>query len=70
LLVGLIAGAILATTPQGRKVMDDAKKKATDMWSSPDVQKTVNDVQRQVRENVPVVGETIADGIEKTKPAS
>ena len=68
LLIGAIAGAIFATTPQGKKVVDDAKRKVQSLWSRPDVQNTVSRVQTQVRDKVPVVGGDIADAIDKTKP--
>ena len=68
LLIGAVAGAIVATTPQGRKAVDDVMKKVQDLWSSPDVQRTVSNVQDTIRDKVPFVGENIADGIGKTKP--
>ena len=70
LLVGAaaVAGAIVATTPQGRKFVDGVMKKVQDLWESPDVQRTVSNVQDAVRTNVPFVGENLADGIGKTKP--
>lgn len=68
LLIGALAGVVFAMTPQGRKVLDDVKQKATDAWARPDVQRTVSDVQDQVR-SVPVVGETIADAVDRVKPA-
>jgi len=67
LLVGVIAGAIFATTPQGKKVVQDVKGTVKDLWSRPDVQRTVNSAKAQVRD-VPVVGDTIADAIGKTQP--
>ena len=66
LLVGAVAGAIVATTPQGRKAVDDVMKKVQELWASPDVQRTVSNVQDGIRK-VPGVGETLADGIGKTK---
>ena len=69
LLIGAIAGAIFASTPQGKKVIADVTDKAKGFWASPDVQKNVSKVQSQVRD-VPYVGDTIADAIDKTKPAS
>jgi len=70
LLVGVIAGAIFATTPQGKKVIADVKERATDLWGRPNVQRRVSDVQATVRERVPVVGDDIADAIGRTKPAA
>ena len=69
LLVGVIAGAIFATTPQGRKVIADVRERAMDLWGQPNVQKRVSDVQSQVRD-IPVVGDGIADAIGRTKPTS
>lgn len=69
LLIGAIAGAIFATTPQGQKFIAETRKKAERAWSRPDVQKRVDDIQSQVRKNVPVVGDDIADVIGRTKPA-
>ena len=67
LLVGAaVAGAIVATTPQGRKAVDDVMKKVQEFWESPDVQSTVSNVQENVRK-VPVVGENLADVVGKTK---
>ena len=68
LIIGAIAGAIFASTPQGKKVVGDVKKKAQDVWTDPNVQNTVNDIQGKVRD-VPVVGEDIADAINRVKPA-
>ena len=62
LLVGAVAGLVFAATPQGRRVIDNAKVKLEDMWSSPDVQRTVANVEGQVR-RVPGVGDNIADAI-------
>ena len=71
LLVGAIAGLVFAATPQGKKFIADATDKAQTLWKRPDVQKRVSDVQDAVRTNVPGgVGDTIADAIDKTKPAS
>ena len=67
LLAGVAAAAIFAATPQGKKFIGDMVHRAQDMWASPEVQNTVSTVQGQVR-NVPLVGESIADGIQKTKP--
>lgn len=69
LIVGAIAGAIFASTPQGKKVVDDVKKKAKSTWEDPNVQNTVSDIQGKVRDNVPYVGEDIADAIGRVKPA-
>ena len=68
LLVGIVAGAIFATTPQGRKIISDVRGKAMDAWGQPTVQRRVSDVQAQVRKNVPVVGDDIADAIGRTRP--
>jgi hypothetical protein len=68
LLVGAVAGAIVATTPQGRKAVDDVVKKVQDLWASPDVQRNVSNAQDTIRTKVPFVGENIADVIGKTKP--
>ena len=68
LIIGAIAGAIFASTDQGKKVVSDVKKKAGDVWSQDNVQSTVNDIQGKVRD-VPVVGGDIADAIDRVKPA-
>lgn len=70
LLLGALAGIVFAMTPQGRKVIDDVKDKALDAWGRPDVQRRVSDVQSTVRKNVPVVGETLADAVDRVKPSS
>jgi len=70
LFVGMIAGAIFATTPQGKKVIGDVRKNVSAAWSRPDVQRTVSNVEDTVRTRVPVVGENIADAIAKAKPAT
>ena len=62
LLIGAVAGLVFAATPQGRRAIDNAKVKLEDMWSSPDVQRTVANVEGQVR-RVPGVGDNIADAI-------
>lgn len=62
LVVGAIAGIVFAATPQGRKMIEDGRRKLQDVWSSPDVQRTVSDARDKVR-SVPVVGSTIADAI-------
>ena len=62
LVVGAIAGIVFAATPQGRKLIDEGRRKLQDVWSSPDVQRTVAGVSDQVR-NVPVVGDRVADVI-------
>lgn len=69
LIIGAIAGAVFASTPQGKKVVGDVKKKAEDVWAQPNVQSTVNDIQGKVRD-VPVVGADIADAIDRVKPAT
>jgi hypothetical protein len=68
LLIGAIAGLVFAATPQGRTVIDDVKHKAADAWGRPDVQRRVGDVEQQVRKNVPVVGDDIADAINRVRP--
>lgn len=62
LLIGAVAGLVFAATPQGRRVIEDAKVKLEGFWSSPDVRRTVSNVEGQVRK-VPGVGDTIADTI-------
>lgn len=69
LIIGAIAGAVFASTPQGKKVVGDVKKKAEDVWAQPNVQSTVSDIQGKVRD-VPVVGADIADAIDRVKPAA
>lgn len=68
LIIGAIAGLVFAATPQGRKVIDDVKDRATKAWGRPDVQRRVGDVSRTVRENVPVVGDDLADIIDRSRP--
>lgn len=70
LLVGALAGIVFAMTPQGRKVIDDVKEKALDAWGRPDVQRRVRDVQATVRERVPVVGDTLADAVDRVTPGA
>lgn len=69
LFVGMIAGAIFATTPQGKKVIGDVRKNVNAAWSRPDVQRTVSNVEDAVSTRVPVIGEDIANAIAKSKPA-
>ena len=66
--LGAIAGAIFATTPQGRKTIADIRKKAANAWAQPNLQRRVSDGQTQVRDRVPFVGNDIADAIGRTKP--
>ena len=68
LLIGAIAGAIFATTPRGRKVVQDVKDKAQGLWARPDVQRRVSGIQTKVRSNVPVVGGYLADAVDGVKP--
>lgn len=69
LLLGALAGVVFAMTPKGRQVIDDVKAKAVDAWGRPDVQRRVRDVQTKVRD-VPVVGETLADVVDRVKPTA
>lgn len=62
LLIGAVAGLVFAATPQGRRVIEDAKVRLEGFWSSPDVRRTVSTVEGQVRK-VPGVGGAIADTI-------
>ena len=62
LLIGAVAGLVFAATPQGRRAIENAKVKLEGVWSSPDVQRTVANVEGQVRK-VPGVGDNIADVI-------
>jgi hypothetical protein len=62
LLIGAVAGLVFAATPQGRRAIENAKVKLEGVWASPDVQRTVANVEGQVRK-VPGVGDNIADAI-------
>jgi len=62
LLIGAVAGIVFAATPKGRRMIEDGKVKLEGLWSSPDVQRTVANVEGQVR-RVPGVGDNIADAI-------
>lgn len=70
IIIGAIAGAAIASTPQGRKTIDDLLKRGRTQWRQPGVQRFVSDAQDDIRAKVPVVGDTIADAIDKTKPAT
>lgn len=68
ILLGVIGGALFASTDRGGRVVADLKGRAQKAWSRPDVQRRVDDVQDGVRTGVPLVGGTIADAINKVKP--
>jgi len=70
LLVGAVAGAIFASTPQGKKFVENVKENARSLWARPDVQKTVSGIQDQVRTSVPGIGDDIADAVDGIKPAT
>lgn len=70
LLIGAVAGAIFATSPRSRKVVEDLKGKAQGVWRRPDVQRRVSGIQSQVRRNVPVVGGLVSDAVDGIKPTT
>ena len=70
MVVGAIVGALFASTPQGQKVVEQVRQGARDLWRRQDVQSTVSGLQDTVRAKVPVVGDTLADAVDKVKPAS
>jgi hypothetical protein len=67
--VGLGLGYVLGAR-QGRGRYEKLKRQASDVWQSGTVQRGVADAQKLARENVPVVGDKIADVVEKVKSAT
>jgi len=68
LIVGVVAGVALARSSRGKKFIDEALEGVSALWKRTDVQRRVSTVQDKIRENVPVVGDGLADSIDEIKP--
>lgn len=68
LIVGAVAGIAFARSSRGKRFIDEALEGVSSLWRRKDVQSRVSTVQEKIRENVPVVGESLADSIDEIKP--
>ena len=55
LLAGVVIGAIVATTPQGKDAITKLRGKADEFWKDPRVQKVAADAQDSVADVIPGV---------------
>jgi hypothetical protein len=69
LLIGIVVGVVLGNTRQGRSAFRAAGERVSRLWNDSRVQQRVDDIQAQVKERVPVVGDEIAEAIDRVKPA-
>lgn len=69
LLVGIIIGVVLGNTRQARAAFRAAGERVAGVWQDSRVQDRINDIQAQLKERVPVVGDDIAEAIDRVKPA-
>jgi hypothetical protein len=70
LLVGVVIGVIIGNTRQGRAAFRSAGERVSRAWNDTRVQQRVDDIQTQVKERIPVVGDDIAEAIDRVKPAA
>jgi gas vesicle protein len=69
LLVGIIIGVVVGNTRQGRAAFRSVGERVSGIWQDRRVQERVDDIQAQLKERVPVVGDDIAEAIDRVKPA-
>ena len=69
LLVGIIIGVVVGNTRQGRAAFRSVGERVSGIWQDRRVQERVEDIQAQLKERVPVVGDDIAEAIDRVKPA-